>query len=59
LDTETISNITFTDRNSGTALAAALGTVRLVGLYTPSNVTVTAPTGLKLLMDKELILLKL
>jgi len=48
LDTEH-SNITFTDRNSGTALAAALGTVRLVGLYTPSNVTVTAPTGLKII----------
>lgn len=48
LDTE-ISNPTFTDRTSGTGLAAALGTVTLTGLYTPSSVTVTAPTGLRII----------
>lgn len=48
LDTESGSP-TFTDRNSGTALAAALGTIKLTGLYTPGSVTVTNPTGLKII----------
>lgn len=48
LDTEH-GNPTFTDRNSGAALGTALGTVRLTGLYTSANVTVTAPTGLKII----------
>jgi hypothetical protein len=48
IDTET-SSPTFTDRTSGTGLAAALGTVTLTGLFTPADVTVTAPTGLKII----------
>lgn len=52
LDTE-ISNPTFTDRTSGTGLNAALGTIRLTGLYTPSSVTVTAPTGLKIINGQQ------
>ncbi len=48
LDTESGAP-TFADNDSGTALAAALGTVRLTGLYTPSAVTATYPTGLKII----------
>jgi hypothetical protein len=48
LDTETGAP-SFTDRNSGVALNAALGTVRLTGLYTASNITVSASTGLKII----------
>lgn len=47
LDTET-SNPTFADTTSGTSLAAALGTVKLTGLYTAANVTVAHPTGLRI-----------
>lgn len=48
LDTESGAP-TFTDRNSGGALASALGTIRLTGLYTVANVTTTGPTGLKII----------
>ena len=48
LDTESGAP-TFADNDGGTALAAALGTVRLTGLYTPSAVTATYPTGLKII----------
>lgn len=47
LDTET-STPTFSDNTSGNGLAAALGTVRLTGLYTQANVTTSHPTGLKI-----------
>lgn len=48
LDTE--SGVTsFSDNASGNALRAALGTIKLTGLYTPANVTVSAPTGLKII----------
>ena len=47
IDTE-ISNPTFTDRTSGTGLNAALGEVILNGLFNPADVTVAAPTGLKI-----------
>lgn len=48
LDTE--SGVTsFADNASGNALRAALGTIKLTGLYTPANVTVSAPTGLKII----------
>lgn len=48
LDTESGAP-TFTDRNSGSALASALGTIKLTGLYTVANVNVTNPTGLKII----------
>lgn len=48
LDTETSTPI-FTDRNSGGALNSALGTVRMTGLYNIDNLSVTAPTGLKII----------
>jgi hypothetical protein len=48
LDTESGAP-TFTDRNSGTALASALGTIKLTGLYTVANVNVTNPTGLRII----------
>jgi hypothetical protein len=48
LDTESGAP-TFADNASGNALAAALGTIKLTGLYTPSNVTVAHPTGLKII----------
>jgi hypothetical protein len=48
LDTESGAP-TLTDNDSGTALAAMLGTVRLTGLFTPSAVTTTHPTGLKVI----------
>lgn len=35
--------------NSATAVASALGTVKLTGLFTPSGVTVTNPTGLRII----------
>jgi hypothetical protein len=47
LDTETGAP-SFTDRNSGAALNAALGNIRLTGLYTAANTTVSASTGLKI-----------
>lgn len=47
-DTE-ISSPTFADNSSGSGLAAALGTIRLTGLYTQANVTSTHPTGLKII----------
>lgn len=48
LDTE--SGVTsFSDNAGGNALRAALGTIKLTGLYTPANVTVSAPTGLKII----------
>lgn len=48
LDTET-STPTIADNNAGVGLAAALGTVRLTGLYTQANVAVAHPTGLKII----------
>src|SRR6267142_1996659 len=48
LDTESGAP-TFTDRNSGVALNAALGSITLTGLYTAANISVTAPTGLKII----------
>jgi hypothetical protein len=51
IDTE-VSNPTFADRTSGTGLNAALGTVVLTGLYTPTSVTVNAPTGLKIISNQ-------
>ena len=48
LDTE-IGTPVFADRTSGTGLAAAMGTVVLTGLYNPGSVTVTHPTGLKII----------
>jgi hypothetical protein len=48
LDTE--SGVTsFSDNVSGNALRAALGTIKLTGLFTPANVVVSAPTGLKII----------
>lgn len=48
LDTE--SGVTsFSDNASGNALRAALGTIKLTGLFTPANVVVSAPTGLKII----------
>lgn len=48
MDTET-STPTFADNNSGVGLAAALGTVKLTGLYTPSGITTGGlPTGLQI-----------
>lgn len=48
LDTET-SSPTFSDNTAGNGLRAALGTVKLTGLYTAANVTVSNPTGLKII----------
>jgi hypothetical protein len=48
LDTES-SAPTFVDSTSGTGLAAALGTIKLTGLYTQASVTVAHPTGLKII----------
>jgi hypothetical protein len=48
LDTET-STPTFADTTSGTSLAAALGTVKLTGLYTVAGITAAHPTGLKII----------
>jgi len=48
LDTES-SNPTFIDNNSGVGLNAALGYIRLTGLYTTSAVNVSHPTGLKII----------
>lgn len=48
LDTEA-STPTFADTTSGTSLAAALGTVKLTGLFTQANVTVAHPTGLRII----------
>lgn len=46
MDTET-STPTFGDNASGTALASALGTVKLTGLYTAANISTGGkPTGL-------------
>ena len=47
IDTET-STPRFGDRTSGTALLAARGEVTLAGLFTAANLTLDAPTGLKL-----------
>lgn len=48
LDTE--SGVTsFADNVSGNALRSALGTIKLTGLFTPANVIVSAPTGLKII----------
>lgn len=47
IDTET-SLPRFGDRTSGTGLAAARGEVTLAGLFTPSGLTLDAPTGLKI-----------
>lgn len=52
IDTET-STPTFTDRTSGTGLNAALGTVVLTGLYTPADITVSAPTGLNIVNGQQ------
>lgn len=38
----------FDDNTSGTGLGNALGVVKLTGLYTAANVTVTHPTGIKI-----------
>lgn len=48
LDTESGATV-FSDNASGNALRAALGTIKLTGLYTPANVFVSAPTGLKII----------
>lgn len=48
LDTET-STPTFADTTSGTGLAAALGTVKLTGLYGAAGISVAHPTGLKII----------
>lgn len=48
LDTESGAP-TFSDNVGGNALRAALGTIKLTGLYTSANVTVTSPTGLKII----------
>lgn len=45
LDTE-ISTPTILDRSGGTALATALGTVKLTGLFNAANISV-GPTGIK------------
>lgn len=47
IDTET-GTPRFGDRSSGTGLLAARGEVVLAGLFTASNLTLDAPTGLKL-----------
>jgi hypothetical protein len=47
IDTESGSP-TFADNTSGNGLAALLGTVTLTGLYTPANISVAHPTGLKI-----------
>lgn len=52
VDTE-IGTPVFADRTSGTGLAAALGTITLTGLYTPANVSVNAPTGLKIIDGQQ------
>ena len=48
LDTET-SSPTFADNNSGAGLAAALGTIRLTGLYAAASISASGPTGLKII----------
>lgn len=52
IDTE-IAGPTFTDRNNGVALNAALGTIVLTGLYTPSLINTTAPTGLNIVNGQQ------
>lgn len=52
IDTE-IADPTFTDRTSGTGLNAALGTITLTGLYSPSGVNTTAPTGLNIINGQQ------
>lgn len=47
VDTET-GQPTFADNNSGVGLNALLGQVNMTGLFTVSNITVTHPTGLKI-----------
>jgi Collagen triple helix repeat (20 copies) len=48
LDTESGAPA-FSDNTSGNGLAAALGTIKLTGLYTVANVSVSGPTGLKII----------
>lgn len=48
LSTET-STPHFDDNTSGNGLAAALGTIKLTGLYTQANVASAHPTGLKII----------
>lgn len=48
LDTESGAPA-FSDNTSGNGLAAALGTIKLTGLYTVGNVSVSGPTGLKII----------
>lgn len=47
IDTET-STPRFGDRSSGTGLAAARGRVVIAGLFTAANLTLDAPTGLRI-----------
>ena len=48
LDTESGAP-TFADNNSGVGLGNALGTIRMTGLYTVGNISVSAPTGIKII----------
>lgn len=48
LDTESGAPA-FADNTSGNGLAGALGTIKLTGLYTVGNVSVSGPTGLKII----------
>lgn len=52
LDTEAAAP-DFRDRSGGTAIANALGTVRLTGLFQADSITVSGPTGLKIINGQK------
>jgi len=52
LDTESGAP-TFSDNTGGNGLAAALGTVKLTGLFTVANVSVAHPTGLNIINGQK------
>lgn len=52
LDTEAAAP-DFRDRSGGTAIANALGTIRLTGLFTADSISVSGPTGLKIINGQK------
>jgi hypothetical protein len=50
---DTEGTITLTDNNSGAGLAALLGEINLVGLVSVDTITVTNPTGLKIVNGQQ------
>lgn len=52
LDTEAAAP-DFRDRSGGTAIANALGTIKLTGLFQADSITVSGPTGLKIINGQK------